>query len=154
MDPRREREHEAAEAGRRWAEDKAEALQGTSPRDWPQAWDVAWAGELHLEPHPPKLVPDEIADLLDCANDAARLRWNEIVEDERALEESGETDTETRALALFEALRDHVPEGLSVGREGGRVYLQDVSDAGETTVTSLADAARAVGDWQERHFGR
>lgn len=145
---------EAASAGVRWADEKAAALEGTSPRDWPDAWDAAWTGALHLEPRYPKLAAEELAALLDHANDAARGRWTEIVERERALEESHATDAETRAVALSEALRDHVPAGLSVGREGSRVYLQDAADAGETTVTSIADAARAVSDWQERHFGR
>ena len=40
-------------------------------------------------------------------------------------------------MTLYDTLRDHVPAGLSVGREGGRVYLQDVADAEEITVTSL-----------------
>ena len=102
----------------------------------------------------PKLVPDELAALLDRATRAASSRWAEIVEAERELEDSGAPNTETRAVALYDTLRDHVPAGLSVGREGARVYLQDVADAGETTVTSLADAARAVSEWQERHFGR
>jgi hypothetical protein len=151
---RARRLREAVFAGRRWAEEKAAALEGTSSRDWPDAWEIAWGGELHLEPRSPKLGPEDLAALLDRATEAARSRWAEIVEAERALEDSQATDAETRATALCEVLRDHVPSGLSVGREGGRVYLQDVADAGETTVTSFADAARAVSDWQERHFGR
>lgn len=149
-----ERVRQAVSAGRRWADEKAAALEGTSPRDWPEDWDLAWSGELHLEPRPPKLSREELADLLDRATRAARDRWTEILEAERSLEESGESNSEERAVALYEALRDHVPAGLEVGREGTRVYVQDVTDAGETTVTSLASAARAVSDWQERHLGR
>ena len=145
---------QAVFAGRKWAEAKAAALEGTSPRDWPDTWDAAWSGGLHLAPRSPKLAPEDLARLLDRATDAARRRWAEIVEAERAIEDNQTSDSETRATALYEALRDHVPAGLSVGREGARVYLQDVSDAAETTVTSYAAAARAVSDWQERHFGR
>jgi hypothetical protein len=150
MDPRRMRE--AACAGRRWAEEKAAALEGTSAQSWSDDWQAAWAGALSLEPHLPKIAPEELSTLIDHATDAARRRWTEILEAERALEDNQALDTETRALALCEALRDHVPAGPSVGREGSRVYLQDTSDAHETTV--IADAARAVTDWQERHFGR
>jgi hypothetical protein len=151
MDPRRMRE--AACAGRRCAEEKQQRW-GTSAQSWPDDWQAAWAGALSLEPHLPKIAPEELSTLIDHATDAARRRWTEILEAERALEDNQALDTETRALALCEALRDHVPAGLSVGREGSRVYLQDTSDAHETTVTSIADAARAVTDWQERHFGR
>lgn len=152
IDPRRE--EAAVAAGRKWAEDKAAALEGTSPRDWPEEWDPAWSGELHLKAQVPKLIPEVVTALLERATRAASSRWTEIVEAERALEDSGAPNTETWAVTLYDTLRDHVPEGLSVGREGGRVYLQDVADAEEVTVTSLADAARAVSDWQERHFGR
>jgi hypothetical protein len=148
------REDEAARAGRRWAEEKAALLDGTSPRDWPDEWHVDWGGELHLAPRRPKLEPEELAELLEVARDAARDRWAAIVDAERTLEESGPTDTEAGAVALYEALLDHLPPGLVVGREGPRVYIQDVTDADETTVTSFADAARTVSDWQERHFGR
>ena len=154
IDSESPRVRDAVLSGRRWAEDKAAALEGTSPRDWPDTWDVAWSGELRLAPQSPNLTREELEALLDRASEAARLRWEEIVEAERALEESGATDGETRAVALCDALRDHLPPGLSVGREGGRVYIQDVTNAAETTVTSLADAARAIGDWQEHHFGR
>jgi hypothetical protein len=149
-----EREREAALAGCKWAEDKAADLEGTSPRDWPDAWDPAWSGELHLEPHAPALIPEKLAALVEHATDAARDRWEEILEAERSLEDRALTDSESYASALCDVLRGHVPAGLSVGREGGRVYLQDVADAREMTVTSYANAARAISDWQERHFGR
>jgi hypothetical protein len=152
MSPGRDRE--AIFAGRKWAEEKAAALEGTSPRDWPDDWDVAWAGALDLEPRSPELAPDELDAFLDRANRAASSRWAEILEAELELEEHGTTDTETGALALYELLRDHVPAGLSVGRDGTRVFLQDSAGSEETTVTSFADAARTVSDWQERHFGR
>jgi hypothetical protein len=149
-----EREREAALAGRKWAEDKAAALEGTSSRDWPDEWDAAWSGELHLEPHRPALIPEELAALMERATEAARERWEEILEAERSVEESSATESEFYASALRDVLRGHVPDGLSVGREGARVYLQDVADATEMTVTSYAHAARAISDWQERHFGR
>jgi len=150
-----DRVREAILAGRRWAEEKAAHLEGTSPRDWPDTWDPAWSAELHLERHTPKLAAGELAALVARATDAARERWMEIVEAERDIEETSQTsDAETRAVALYEALRDHVPAGLSVGREGTRVFIQDAADTEETTVTSYADAARAVSDWQERHLGR
>jgi hypothetical protein len=150
-----DRAREADAAGQKWAEEKAAALEGTSPRDWPEEWDAAWNGELHLEPHRPRLEADELAQLIERATSAARQRWAEIVEEARGIEESQTTtDAEARAVALYEAIRDHVPAGLAVGREGARVYIQDVADSGETTVTSIADAARAINDWQERHFGR
>jgi hypothetical protein len=72
---------------------------------------------------------------------------------ERGGEDGGE-EGEAGAVQLYEALRGHVSAGLSVRREGARVYLQDVSDAGETTVAPMAEAARAISDWQERHLGR
>ncbi len=153
---------DAIASGRTWAEEKASHLEGTSPRDWPDVWDAAWSGGLHVaspSSDPSKLTREEIVALFDRATDAARERWEEIVEAARALEDGGAADggaadSEVRAVALCEALRDHVPAGLSVGRDGSRVYLQDVSDAAETTVTSLASATRAISDWQERHLGR
>ena len=60
VDPRRE--EAAVAAGRKWAEDKAAALEGTSPRDWPEEWDPAWSGELHLKAQVPKLVPEVVTD--------------------------------------------------------------------------------------------
>ena len=47
-----------------------------------------------------------------------------------------------------------MPSGLAVGRDGGRVYLCDVSADVETSVASLAEAASVISDWQERHHGR
>ncbi len=152
MRPRRSRE--ASAAGRRWAEEKAAALEGTSPRDWPETWDPAWSGGLRLEPSSPSLDREELEALVDRATNAARRRWTELVENARALEAEGADAAESRAVALFDALRGHVPSGLAVGRDGPRVYLLDVTDAEERTVTSIADAARTINDWQERHFGR
>lgn len=148
------RTREAAAAGRKWAEDKAAALEGTSPRDWPDEWDAAWSGELHLEPHGPELTPEELAALVERATGAARERWEEIVEAERTVEDSGATDGESYARTLCDVLRDHLPGGLAVGQDGARVYLQDVVDATEMTVSSFAQAARTISDWRERHFGR
>lgn len=152
---RRERERDAVAAGRRWADDKAAALDGVSPRDWPQTWDDAWRGELRFDPHLPRLTPGELRDLLELASDSARVLWIEIVDRELAIEARGvEVESESYSLALFEELRNHVPQGLTVGREGTRVYVQDLTDGRETAVTSFADAVRAISDWQERHFGR
>lgn len=141
----------ASVSGQDWAEQKAAALEGTSPRDWPDEWDDAWNGELSLA-RSQELSPAALAELRARASDAARARWAEILEDQRAGDD-GEEQGEARAVELYEALRGHVPAGLSVGREGARVYLQDVSDADETTVASMAEAARAISDWQDRHLG-
>jgi hypothetical protein len=152
MDPIRERQ--AVFAGRRWAEEKAAALEGTSPHDWPDVWDRQWNEDMPIQPRLPKLTPEELTALIDTAIYAARGRWEELVEWERALDDRDATDDEAQAVALYEQLREHVPAGLSVGRDGARVYLQDVSDAADMTVRSLADASRAISDWLERHIAR
>lgn len=145
---------QAAAAGRAWADRKADALEGTSALDWPADWDPAWAGELHLSGA--RVDARELSALVDLANREAATRWLDLVEARRSTQDARaeSEELETGAVRLYEALREHTPQGLSVGREGGRVFLQDVGDASEHSVTSLGEAMRVIGDWQERHFGR
>jgi len=147
-------EAQAALAGRRWAEQKADALEGTLAESWPTEWDPSWGGELRL--HGARLDRAELDELVDLANREAATRWLELVETRRSLEDArGEAEElEARAVWLYEALRQHTPDGLSVGREGSRVYLQDAQDATEFSVHSLGEASRVINDWQERHLGR
>jgi hypothetical protein len=147
-------EAQAARAGRAWAEQKADALEGTSAQDWPAEWDPRWAGELRLSGA--RVARRELEELIDFANREAAERWLELVETRRAVEDArGELEEiEARAVWLYEALRAHTPEGLTVGRDGARVYLQDMGDATELSVGSLGEASRVISDWQERHFGR
>ncbi len=146
-------EAEAVEAGRRWAEEKADAREGTRAEDWPVEWDPAWAGELHVtgkRADGPMLVA-----LVDRANREAAARWLEIVEARREEQDTraeGE-ELEAGAVKLYETLRRHTPEGLSLGREGARVFLQDVEDASEVSVSSIVEALRAIDEWQGRHVG-
>jgi len=146
-------EAQAVEAGRGWADRKADALEGTLAQDWPLEWDPSWAGELRFDG---QLDRDELADLTDLANREAAEHWLEIVEARRTAEDSrAETEElETRAIHLYEELREHIPEGLAVGRDGARVFLMDIEDAAEFSVHSLGEASRVINDWQERHFGR
>jgi hypothetical protein len=146
---------QAAEAGRRWAEQKADALEGTAASDWPREWDPRWAGELRLRGGR-GVNERELGALIDLANREAAARWSELVEMLAAAEDArGEAEElEARAVSLSESLRRHTPEGLSVGREGARVFLQDVEDGSEINVRSLAEASRFITEWQERHLGR
>lgn len=153
---RRIMENASAE-GRRWADEKAAGLEGTSPLDWPDDWEPAWNGELGVKVPPDGgLSLEDLTELQGRAELAATLRWNEILETERAtLDARVDTvDDELSAVRLYEALREHVPSGLAVARDGPRVFLFGSEPAEEVTVTSLADAMRAIGDWQERHLGR
>ncbi|HSQ65424.1 MAG TPA: hypothetical protein VLM85_19530, partial [Polyangiaceae bacterium] len=102
-------EAQAVLAGRRWAEQKADALEGTLAESWPTAWDPSWGGELRL--HGARLDRAELDELVDLANREAATRWLELVETRRSVEDArGEAEElEARAVWLYEALRQHTP---------------------------------------------
>lgn len=143
------RRAEAVALGRAWASDKADALRGAiDPEDWPDFWDEADAGSL-----PEQLSNAERRQLEELANAAARERWVELVADERfgdMLEENRD-EIEARAAALESQLRESLPPGVSVGRDGSRVFLS-LSESGrsERTVSSLSNAWRVLHDWEEQ----
>ncbi len=148
-------EAQAVRAGRAWAEQKADALEGTLAQDWPMEWETRWDGELRLSGS--RVDRQELDELIDLANREAAARWLDLVQARKATEDARSELEElvARAVWLYESLRGHTPEGLAVARDGARVYLQDVSDATEIAqVRSLGDAARAMSDWEERHLGR
>jgi hypothetical protein len=146
-------EAQAVRAGRAWAEQKADALEGTAAQDWPPDWEPRWDGELRLSGS--RVDRRELEELIDLAHREAAARWLDLVETRRTLEDERAEleELEARAVWLHEALRSHVPLGLAVARDGARVYLQDTADATQFDVRSLGDAARVIGDWQERHLG-
>ena len=115
---------EARKQGEYWAEAKADVLNGNIPAvDWPDVWRREWDGHLDLrridERHQHVLVEE--------AHRAAVEHWGEIVKDQRELEdvEDEERDEEADAVRLFRAVQRDLPQGLIVGQDGPRVYLQD-----------------------------
>jgi hypothetical protein len=141
----------ARRRGRRWAEDKADVLEGSIPAvEWPDVWRVEWDGELS-EPRR-ELAAEESRVLRDEAHHAARDRWLEIVIDRRRLEdvEDEDHDEEARAFRLVRALRDDLPEGLRVDHDGPRVFVADITTGNEMTIESLSHAWKVVEGWKER----
>ena len=51
-------------------------------QDWPEEWNPAWAGELHLTLDQ-GLDPARLDELLELAHAAAAARWSELLEDRR-----------------------------------------------------------------------
>lgn len=139
----------ATAAGHGWAERKAATLEGAIPAvDWPDTWSPAWGESLPFRSG--EVDPQSVPVLLAIASHAAAERWAELVSEHRAEESADEeeVDLEIEAVRLFEAVRDALPEGLTVVRNGERVCLVD--EAGkERTITSLEQASRVLGEWKE-----
>lgn len=137
-------------AGRGWAEAKAEILRGSVPAlDWPDLWDDAENPALPFAPH--EIEERERRDLGQVASHSAHERWRELLTEQRDLEalEQEDHELEAGALRLEKALRDDAPPGITVGRDGSRVYLVNTATGAERTVDSLETAFRAIEDWAE-----
>lgn len=139
---------EASAFGHAWAEDKAAKLRerGVAGDDWPDFWNDADSGAL-----PADLLLKERREMLSRANAAAHERWRELVSDARS-SESPETN-EDELLAAAERLRANLegslPDGVSVGIDGTRVFLNDTARGLERTVDSEAAARLALEEWGE-----
>lgn len=141
----------AAEIGRAWAEAKADSLEEMPAMEWPDVWDPVWAGPL--PPPEANASKEEREALLAVANHYASEHWAELLTERRNIEdvEDEEHDDEARALHLLEAIERDLPQWLSAGRDGPRVYVQDTRTGMEMTVRSLEHAWRVVADWEEQH---
>jgi hypothetical protein len=139
---------EASALGHAWAEDKVAELreQDVPGADWPDFWDDSDSGTL-----PADLPLKDRREMQSRASAAARERWRELVADE-ASSESLETD-EAQTLAAAERLRAdleaRLPDGVSVGSDGSRVFLHDTVRGMERTVDSEAAARRVLEEWSE-----
>ena len=94
--------------------------------------------------------PSTLPVLEAVARHEAAARWAELLGEHRADEsaEEEELELETDAVRLFNALRQALPEGLSVVRRGEGVFLVD--DGGmERTIVSLEQAFRVIEEWKE-----
>jgi hypothetical protein len=141
----------AEAAGHVWAESVAETLADTIPAiNWPAEWDTRWSGKLPFRPG--EIGSDDIDRLIGVAARAAAERWSEILNARRSDESPIEQqfDEETRAIRLLEAIESDLPEGLTLERDGPRVYVRDEAGV-ERTIDSLEQAWRAVSEWRERH---
>jgi len=139
----------AAAAGRSWAEQKAERLEGEIPAvDWPDFWQPEWSGKLPFDSS--RLDSHGLAALQALANHAAVEQWQELVFARRADEdaEDEEIEMEVDAARLFESVRNSLPDGLRAVRDGERVYLVDYRGT-ERTITSLPQAVRVIDEWRE-----
>lgn len=138
------------DAGRRWAEERADILSGDVPAiDWPDTWEYRSDHDLEL---PEEADANDAQAYRDAAHHAACERWAELLAEHRGEESVNEeeTDAEAEAVKLVEKIRDDLPEGLEAAHDGPRVYLLD-SDGFEMTVTSLEDTWRVVSEWEQRH---
>jgi len=72
----------AEQAGSQWADRKADALEGMPAQDWPEEWNRAWAGDLHLAPED-RSGHARFEELQEFAQAAAAMRWSQLVEDRR-----------------------------------------------------------------------
>ncbi|HZO16523.1 MAG TPA: hypothetical protein VFB62_24780 [Polyangiaceae bacterium] len=139
---------QARKHGEYWAEAKADVLDGNIPAlDWPDVWRREWDGRLDLrgidERHQHVLVEE--------AHHAAVDHWAEIVKEQREREdiEDEEHDEEADAVRLFRAVQRDLPQGLIVGQDGPRVFLQDKLTGEEMTITSLRQAWKVIEQWRE-----
>ena len=134
---------QAQEQGRKWASDKAEALDGNiAAIDWPDAWRREWDGRLE----PSGADEQHERFLADEAHHAAVERWCELVDERRRSEdvEDEETTEEAQALRLMAVLQRDLPPGLIIGHDGPRIFLQDERTGEEFTVSSLQQAWTVV----------
>jgi len=145
---REDRRAEATALGRAWADEKADALRDDVPAaDWPDFWEEASNGPL-----PPDLAWEERSDMLVSATRAAQDRWRELRSEQlyaESIEEDGGA-SEAEAVRLEASLRDGLPRGIRLGRDGCRVHLQNAATDQERSVTSLGDAARVIEEWTEQ----
>jgi hypothetical protein len=147
-EPREDRRAEATALGRAWAEEKANALRDDVPAaDWPDFWEEASNGPLPLE-----LEWEERSDMLMSATRAAQDRWRELRSEQLLVEsiEGDEGESEAAAVRLEASLGEGLPSGITVGRDGSRVHLQNAATDQERSVTSLGDAARVIEEWTEQ----
>jgi hypothetical protein len=142
---------EAHAVGERWAENRADLLDGDMPAiDWPESWSTDWDGEL---PEALASLPRAERELLlSEAHRAAAERWGELVLERRDEEDwvDEEQELEARARALFESVRADLPGGLVAQRDGPRVFLTDENTGEELTITSLPHAWIVIETWRER----
>jgi len=145
---RGDRRAEATALGRAWADEKANALRDDVPAaDWPDFWDEASNGPL-----PDNVAWAERSDMLVSAIRAAQDRWRELRSEQLLVEsiEGDDSEGEAAAVRLETSLREGLPPGITVGRDGSRVHLQNAATDQEQSVTSLGDAARVIEDWTEQ----
>lgn len=136
---------EAMALGHAWAAEKADEYRDRVPAaEWPDFWDDRDDGPL-----PRELDAAERERMRRIANRAARERWLELVADQRAAESTEEDEDEAAAAALESELRASLPEGVTAGRDGSRVYLSETERGMERTVASIEDAWRVVEEWSE-----
>ncbi len=76
---------QALQAGRRWAEEKADALDEMPAASWPAEWVPSPGWKLRLEGG--ALSDAEVDELLVVAHREAASRWREIFEDRFGLED-------------------------------------------------------------------
>jgi hypothetical protein len=68
------------DAGRRWAEERADSLVGTiAAVSWPDTWPVAWDEELDL---PAEVEEGDTPAYRAAAHHAAAERWLELLEEQ------------------------------------------------------------------------
>jgi hypothetical protein len=145
-----DRSDSPADAGRGWAEEKADRLRGViAARDWPGTWERGFDGRLPL--------PEEVTDVdsrgyRESAHHAAATRWLELVVEQRDVEAADEADvdSEREAERMLAFVRSALPRALRAERDGPGVFVSD--DRGEEIpVTSLAEAFRVVSDYDDRY---
>ncbi len=139
----------AEAAGRAWAEDKAATLRDAIPAvDWPDLWDDADNGRLSLGD---QVTEEEQASLSPVAAHAAHERWRELVVEQRELEsaEENQLDLEAEASRLEAQLSGDLPQGITVGRDGSRVYLENLETGSQRTVANLEQAFTVLSEWRE-----
>lgn len=142
---------EAIALGRRWADERADALRDALPAaDWPDFWDDAKDGPL-----PIGIRGARRRVFVATARRAARDRWRELLAEQRTLEgiEEDPHEAEASAVRLEAELREMLPEGTSSGRDGSRVYVLDSATGMERTVTSLEAAWHIIDEWGEKRRG-
>jgi hypothetical protein len=144
-----DRRAEATALGRAWADEKANVLRDRIPAaDWPDFWDEADNGQLPLD-----IDAEQGGQMLVSANRAAHDRWAELLKEQRSVESTEEDEHALEAAAAqFEAsLRGRLPPGITAGRDGSRVYLQNSESGDERSVTSEEDVAMVMEEWTEHH---
>jgi hypothetical protein len=138
------------DAGRRWAEWRAESLDGDIPAlDWPDEWPSAWNEALEL---PEEVGERDAPAYRIAAHHAAAERWAELLKEHRDSEAVAEeeADAEAQAVRLVSLLREDLPAGLTVWRDGHDVYLR-APHGEETPIHSLRDAWRVVAEYDEHY---
>jgi hypothetical protein len=148
--------HNATEAGKAWAESKADTLEGgMSPEQWPEVWDPRWVADGEVARWARQAGAELIREadfeaFKAAAHNAAGERWSELLSFAREREDvpDDELDQEVEAVKLVALLDQDLPPGLLVDHDGPRVFLLDPAGT-ERTVVSLPHAWRVIAEWQE-----